>query len=252
MRTKSDFETTHCLKHLETNWFLQICEFLIQSNSQISVDNLWTQKTSRQNDKFIMDEIRKIDLPKKKLQIFNHWRLYFQVSRLSDITNASGDKILNRYIFNPDEVIAYKHSKSILSWPHQGKPDKESFSIWKNILQHIFELNENRLPNVFKLGSWIDTIETQDRKWEYYWAPSTGVLYRSTNNNEFQTFSNIYAKYQICRFGTTQQDLVQELPSDGSPIDVSKTRLGKQISLPKKNTRLQCRSTEEETRQSMR
>lgn len=74
------FETTHCLNYVENNWFLQIRDFLIQSNGQIAIDNVWTQKPLRQNEKFIVDEIQKIDLPKKKLQIFNHWRLYFQVS----------------------------------------------------------------------------------------------------------------------------------------------------------------------------
>jgi hypothetical protein len=41
------------------------------------------------------------NIPTQDLIIFNNWRIFFKVSRFSDICNAEGNKIQQRYLKCP-------------------------------------------------------------------------------------------------------------------------------------------------------
>lgn len=85
---KSIFTTRQPLHYMDQNWFLNIREFLIQSNSSITIEQVWTPISGREKDRFIMDEFNKLSLSIRKMQILNNWRLYFQIIHLSDMTNT--------------------------------------------------------------------------------------------------------------------------------------------------------------------
>jgi hypothetical protein len=91
-------ETTININYIQKNWFTQIREFLLNTNSKIVIKTRWVPVLKRVDDFAIMDKITLLDIPESKKVIFNNWRLFFQVSTLSDMVNIAGDQIEERFI----------------------------------------------------------------------------------------------------------------------------------------------------------
>jgi hypothetical protein len=54
------------LKYIGKNWFMVIRDFLIKTNAEINIQQIWVPKLFREKDKIIMDEVNKLDiLPSK-------------------------------------------------------------------------------------------------------------------------------------------------------------------------------------------
>jgi hypothetical protein len=123
------------IQYITSTWFKEITEFLSFINASIKIPQCWTPTTKRENDVVIMDKVNKLQISNSNRNIFNNWRLFFQVDSIADITNNYGDRI------------------HVLNWPQQQMPSDKSFSIWVSILRQITNCEKGKcIQN--KLGKW--------------------------------------------------------------------------------------------------
>jgi hypothetical protein len=84
-------EHTHInLDYIADGWILGIRRFLQSVTAEIKLNNIPSPQTYRQGDAYIMDTFRENGIPTNELRKLNRCRLYFQVARVSDITNIAG------------------------------------------------------------------------------------------------------------------------------------------------------------------
>jgi amino acid permease len=111
----------------------------------------------REKDYTLMSRIHKFSESKQQQSTINNWRIFFQVSTLSQIVNFSGDKI-QQSVFNRKYVDSFKQ-KSRLRWPIQKRPYLSTFIIWTNYIQHITSCTTNgKLPH--NIGNWTEDPST--------------------------------------------------------------------------------------------
>jgi hypothetical protein len=75
-----------------------------------------------------MDEIINITFSPNDLQIFNNWRVFYKVSTISDMTNATGDII--RSEFRDRRLVSTYISNTPMQWPSQLAPALSTYGIW--------------------------------------------------------------------------------------------------------------------------
>jgi hypothetical protein len=108
-------------------------------------------KKKRKHDWIIMDKVNKLNITTTTKQIFNNWRIYFQVDSCSDITQPNGNKIYEHFLTRKGATL-YK-STSKLKWPTQEMPGIKHFSVWVNIIKTITKSSKTgNLKN--NLGPW--------------------------------------------------------------------------------------------------
>lgn len=139
---KPIFQSQQDISYVPMNWLLHIREFLIETKATLEIRNLWLPKVQRQNDRFLMTEFRNMKATKAELIILNNWRIYYKVILLSDICFASG-KGIQPIFMEYNHSTLKRQSSSLLNWPIQGKPDENSFKIWKQYLKQCFINPEN-------------------------------------------------------------------------------------------------------------
>jgi hypothetical protein len=171
-------QSTYDINYIDSNWILDVRDFLIQTKSNMSIPGTWAPQLYRTNDRNLMDTLVTKSIPKKHLRIFNNWRIYFQVIRLSDMTNARGDKLDQKYV-QYNASTNHSNQTSRLQWPRQDKPNKKSFAIWKKILQQHFSVETTGRLSGYNLGSWLIDHHDMDRKWQYFSNTQTLELFES-------------------------------------------------------------------------
>jgi hypothetical protein len=144
-------ESNYRIDYVKTNWFSCIKDFLNKTNSTIHIKNTWKPTLLRENDLIIMDEVIKLDIPPSHLEIFNNWRLYFQINTLSNMTNNSGNRIKSELVKR--NHVDYFSTNSNLQWPIQARPSLHTFKIWFNIITKIIPQQEHGNINQ-PLGKW--------------------------------------------------------------------------------------------------
>jgi hypothetical protein len=92
-------------------------------------------------------------MTKPQQLIFNNWRLYLQITNLSEIVTLAGDKIRNEYLDTQQILTVASSSKN--RWPYQNAPDIETIKIWKKGIKIIANCSNDGTLND-KLGDWID------------------------------------------------------------------------------------------------
>jgi hypothetical protein len=139
--------------YIQNNWFFPIKEFLNKINGKIIIPSAWIPKIHRANDIIIMDHIEDTEMTKPQQLIFNNWRLYLQITNLSDIVNLAGDKIRDEYLDTQQILSVAPSSKN--RWPYQDAPDTETIKIWKKGIRMIANCSNDGILND-NLGDWID------------------------------------------------------------------------------------------------
>ena len=94
----------------------------------IHVPGAWTEQLGRENDLFLMDRIVKVVRNPVHLRRINAVRLFLKVSRLSDIVNKDGNKIL------PWALQGIPNQNSKLDWPPRPTPLPENLKLWREAL----------------------------------------------------------------------------------------------------------------------
>jgi hypothetical protein len=91
-------KSTDDLSYISNNWFKELREFLVFIDSMIVVKDCWVPIKKQANNVCIMDQVNQMQIPNHKKQLFNNWRLFFQVDTISNLINCSGEKIIKHFI----------------------------------------------------------------------------------------------------------------------------------------------------------
>jgi hypothetical protein len=132
-------ESRDRLNYTQDNWFKGLRHFLIIMDGKLKIRNLWLPTLNRTNDQTIMQDNAQHITNISDWKNINNWRMYFQVTTISDITSISGKYILPQYF---DKSNA-KHftSRTKIRWPVQNMPSITTFINWKNHLKTITQCN---------------------------------------------------------------------------------------------------------------
>lgn len=125
---------------MDSSWILDVSDFLITTKSTINIQKTWRPLLYREKDANLMDTLSTKNISTNHLRIFNNWRIYFQVIRLSDLTNSKGDKVQPKYMqCRSSSIITSQVSRQ--QWPRQNCQDNKSFNIWRKLLQTNFSVD---------------------------------------------------------------------------------------------------------------
>ena len=125
-------------------------------------------------------------LSKNQVNYMNHWREFFHVQVLSDITNSQGDSILSIYLTYPGDTLLHDlrpDRHTTLHWPYQQCPTSTTtFAVWVSCIRKCFS---NRSGNKLRqpLGSWIVSPQQSLSRWNSYYESTTKQLYICNNGN---------------------------------------------------------------------
>ena len=158
--------TQEDLPYIADGWILGIRRFLQLVSAEIKIHGITKPRTYRQGDVYIMDTFRINGATLPELKILNRCRLYFQVARLSDITNIAGTHLYAHALtlerdYAPLHYPTYP--KSQLQWPRQPRPGPAARKLWKKKITTHFLETDHRLRN--PLGRWTLPVEQRDRSY---------------------------------------------------------------------------------------
>ena len=112
-------------KHIITpTWITHLWQYWSEAAVQPDLTTMWTGKSERTNDDFLMDLLLKKFNTKTDHQKVNLCRMALQVINVADLANLNGTTILE----NMMEGTNYR--KSEIKWPKSDIP-KEWWKIWK-------------------------------------------------------------------------------------------------------------------------
>ena len=118
-------------------WFQDLISFMATSNIRIYTTDFFTVNLQRNNDRSIMSEINKLNLPKQQKIQINACRLYLQVATLSDIVNPDG-RTINQHFMEVKKPI---QPKSTIRWPNQPLPSHQACKLWKKTIRTVFNIS---------------------------------------------------------------------------------------------------------------
>jgi hypothetical protein len=159
--------TPHVYVHAP--WLTCVRNFLHQINTKLTIPALKTINCIRENDRPIMNHPNQHTFTKSELESINACRLYLRVNTLAEITSCKGTLILNDAIKGTEDTnglpMIWKISQSTLKWPHQPRPPKKSWNMWKKYLQqYTTKTPAHKL--ITPLGNWYNNATSQ-RNWAY-------------------------------------------------------------------------------------
>ena len=140
------------VNYINSIWFNDLLYFMAESHIAIYTNDFLTVNLQRNNDRSMMSDINKLNLPKQQKIQINACRLYLQVATLSDIVNPDGRTINELFL----EVTKPIQPRSTINWPNQSLPSHQACKLWKKIIRKVFNIsNRNILPHNQQLKEWI-------------------------------------------------------------------------------------------------
>ena len=161
------FENTTPLSYIQAPWIDVTRTFLHQNNATIIIPQLPTLPMLREFDTNIMEHAISQQLDPNHLNDIHKCRLYLQIHFISEMSDTSGDNILE-YYYDPTlchTVNNQTYSKSLHEWPQQQLPPARVWKIWKTFLQTLTQQNMKYALRD-KLGRWNNTAHKY-RKWHF-------------------------------------------------------------------------------------
>jgi hypothetical protein len=172
-------ETQTDLDYLQDGWVPGIRRFLKTVEAEIKFTAIDKPKTYRTDDVYLMDAFRDQGLSTPELSRLNRCRLYFQVARLSDITNIAGTHLYAHVIPLEREHPGDTHPqypKSTLTWSRQPRPGHQARVAWSKFIRRIFLRENGRLRH--PLGKWNIPFEDRDRQYPTFYDSHRQVLHQ--------------------------------------------------------------------------
>jgi hypothetical protein len=129
-------------------WITDIWKFSHQVKITVEVENQWLPRIARQHDVALMDLAISLSFNEFQLRSINTYRLFLQVTTLSDIVSANGEFII------PCIVEGYRDESrgTDLLWPNIPRPPISFWRHWHQFLQHFVTGHRLTQP----LGQWFD------------------------------------------------------------------------------------------------
>lgn len=157
------------------NCFTGIKLFLNQINGRIEFLLFSLPVVERSGDQCITKAFADIrpKLSKNQIRYCNNWRVYYNVILVSDICNAKGDEVLEKYLTNPnvspfDHLLTPQTRKT--SWQNQPHPKSiATFQFWTSCITKTL-LNKSSRKLRLPLGKWLMTPEKSQSVWTAYFA----------------------------------------------------------------------------------
>jgi hypothetical protein len=130
-------------------WLTSIQDFLDRNDIKIKVANARLVPTSREHDRYIMDEIWKLGIY-DNCQLFhiNVVHMHLKVTTLLDVVAAQGKQITEEVFEGTKPTDRY----SKLKWPRQPVTTTKQRKLWKAALEAAFTLSGRSLQQ--PLGKW--------------------------------------------------------------------------------------------------
>jgi len=153
----------------------------------------WTIPKIRQNDRHIMNDLIKDQIPEKDLCILNNCRVYLQITTLAEITNHKGKHLISEALYSKhnESPSLREVSKSKYNWPNQNNPGKKAWRLWTRTIWRLYtKLGLNSLLKI-PLDGWLHTANMV-QQWRYSVKPTTKKLYSNMfDMQSINTMTNI-------------------------------------------------------------
>lgn len=163
-------DTRTALPHLESRWIKSLRTFLLSINATLRLDNAFTVPRERQHDQHIMDYVvNSRNFSQADIVIINYCRLYLHITTISELFDASGERILPNMFrcfrpawFNTDRYITI-----------QPKPSEYQIrKKWQKLCRH-WSTEDGRIAASVRLGPWTPHDPRYHSRRESYFSNST-------------------------------------------------------------------------------
>jgi len=126
-------EDTRPIVWSEASWTNHLWAFLHDIQGQIILYQQWIP-VKWTNNKFIMEEILKLNLKPKQLVKINNVQIATRTITLSDIMEHNGEYLCTDLLTRPPELpntkAYYNSNQSTLIWPQYAPPSNKSWNLW--------------------------------------------------------------------------------------------------------------------------
>jgi hypothetical protein len=202
--------------HLKGLWIPNIRQFLQRIDGSLTIADVTIQPLQRQHDYHVMDPVvtRSLFSPPEVRRI-NYCRLYLQVLTISDMCNATGDRLAPGIRHGQH---LWSQSKSDIQEIHQERPNEASWTIWRRFLNTLSNFHGCLYHS---LGDWLQPAAKLRRSWPTLYSPSSDSLYVCSGD---QYEIHPYFRTRIYSYDTVAT--VRHQPEDGVPVDCSETSDG--------------------------
>jgi hypothetical protein len=202
-------ENCRPLDYIEWGWIQLIRDYLQHINGHISIGNRQKQ-LFRENDCYLMDAPYLEQITQRERIYINRCRLHLQVSTLSDISTAAGNRIHKAW-FNPADK---KPSRSTLQWPRQNSPNRPAWMAWEKLLRS-FQNEQGRLRK--PLGAWT---KMNDRIYDAYVSEDQEFLWLRQANKSFNGHPQCAIHRKHTSFHIIKTTTIKKLPPHAIPVDI--------------------------------
>ena len=213
------------IDYIEDCWVMGLRDFL--STYQFSLEFTKSSLPSLQSegDQYLMEAFSTSqEYTATQLQQLNACRMYLKVTRLSDITNGDGTKLLKSCLFG---ITEQPHHLSEGKWPRQGRPPPAVWTLWRKALRALFSTTGR--SNVLRdpLGEWLPTVAV--REWAVVAVKSPKLhVYVKQEDGTYKVHKRArrHRKSRTNYISTTSEDTVLEAPPNAVPVTLRSCKGG--------------------------
>jgi hypothetical protein len=150
---------------LEQTWIRSLWEYCSHYNITFVTHEI--RDSRYQHDDFIMNRLSKV-YKGSHLKKLNFCRIYLQIKLLSDMFTTDSKRILP-HIWNGNLQINHN---DLRKWPHQPKPSRQAWNLWRSSLQTVFNLSTTgQNPSPWNTNYFIPI------RWTWFYHESTNRIY---------------------------------------------------------------------------
>ena len=153
------------IPYLPMGWFKHLHKQLVENEICVARWGGWTPTTQRENDRVIMDMVRK-QTPEWTWAGINRCRIFLKATTITDITTIDGT-----YIPIKVREVQSKIRDSRIRFPLQKRPSKEDMRHWNYFIESLSVQGTLHVP----LGNWT---RDPDQLFAYFYNPMTDILYK--------------------------------------------------------------------------
>jgi len=207
------------VKWIDSTWIMDVWKFTNQAKVVIDVEKHWLPCLPCKHDAALMDLALTFNLNADQLKSINLCRLYLQVITVSNITNATGDRLL------ASAMAGFRDNQrsSTLLWPDIPQPPSSHWNTWRVFLQ-FFSKGSNLKQ---ALGPWENRphyewrwfVDSVHNVWEHDLAASLWHRYVPLQSSGRRTRSR-RRQYLQCTQSTERH------PPDLLPITIIQSQDG--------------------------
>lgn len=175
-------EPSIVLDYIETCWIMNLRNFLDTYGIHVNITCPDIPTVACENDEFLMDafRLRGNNYGPDMMTQLNACRMYLQVQRVSDITDARGTRIRKEILDGSD----CDHFSSTSRWPRQGRPTKSMWLNWKRAVKYTLSINGNAITLRTPLGKWFSN-EIKTDEWKTLLSTHDGTTYTKREDRDY-------------------------------------------------------------------